>query len=76
MQASLAYALNLEGVTRVVASVVSAAELRAMLAAAHAPRPDLDWASLALPQAAALSRAIHGTGTSPHDDLHRISSAA
>jgi aryl-alcohol dehydrogenase-like predicted oxidoreductase len=76
MQAALSYALNLPGVSSVVASVASAAELRAMLAAAHAPQPDLDWGALALPQAADLSRAMHGTGLSPLDDFGRISSAA
>ena len=76
MQAALAYALNLPGVAAVVASVASAAELRAMLAAAHAPRPDLDWGTLALPQAADLSRALHGTGLTPMDDVRRISTAA
>lgn len=48
MQAALAYALNLPGVASVIASVASAAELRAIVAASHAPRPDLDWAALAL----------------------------
>ena len=43
MQAALAYALSLKGVDKVVASVASAAELRAILAAAHAPCPNLDW---------------------------------
>ena len=50
----------------VVASVASAAELRAILAAAHAPRPDLDWEALALSEPAAIS-----TGS-----LARISNAA
>ena len=44
--------------------------------AAHAPQPDLDWGTLALPEAAELSRALHGTGVSPLDDLRRISNAA
>lgn len=48
MQATLAYTLNLPQVDAVVASVASAAEMRAVLAAAHAPAPDLDWASLQL----------------------------
>ena len=76
MQAALSYALNLPGVTSVIASAASAAELRAMLAAAHAPRPNIDWAALALPQAADLSRTMHGAGRSPLDDFSRISSAA
>ena len=48
MQATLAYAMGLADASAVVASVASAAELRAVLAAAHAPTPDLDWSSLAL----------------------------
>lgn len=48
MQATLAYAMGLKEASAVVASVASAAELRAVLAAAHAPMPDLDWSSLAL----------------------------
>lgn len=66
MQAALGYALSLKGVDKVVASVASAAELRAILAAAHAPCPDLDWASLALEAPAALTA----------DARARISSAA
>lgn len=55
MQATLAYVMGLKEASAVVASVASAAELRAVLAAAHAPMPDLDWSSLALetPTAAA-----------------------
>ncbi len=48
MQATLAYAMGIKEASAVVASVASAAELRAVLAAAHAPMPDLDWSSLAL----------------------------
>ncbi|HEY1224492.1 MAG TPA: aldo/keto reductase [Brevundimonas sp.] len=48
MQATLAYVMGLKEASAVVASVASAAELRAVLAAAHAPMPDLDWSSLAL----------------------------
>ena len=48
MQAMLGYALGLKEASAVVASVASAAELRAILAAAHATTPDLDWSSLAL----------------------------
>ncbi|AQR63264.1 aldo/keto reductase [Brevundimonas sp. LM2] len=66
MQAALAYCLGLPPVTAVVASVASAAELRAVLAAAHAPRPDLDWEELALSEPAAIS-----TGS-----VARISNAA
>ncbi len=55
MQAALAFCLGLPPVAAVIASVASAAELRAVLAAAHAPRPDLDWATLALEEPAALT---------------------
>lgn len=55
MQAALAFALGLPPVGAAIASVASAAELRAILAAAHAPRPDLDWDALALTEPAALS---------------------
>lgn len=48
MQATLAYALGLPEVSAVVASVASAAELRATIAAAHAPAPALDWEALQL----------------------------
>jgi aryl-alcohol dehydrogenase-like predicted oxidoreductase len=65
MQAALAFCLGLPPAAAVVTSVASAAELRAVLAAAHAPRPDLDWEALALQEPAAL------TGS-----RHRISSAA
>lgn len=67
MQATLAYTLNLPQVTAVVASVASAAELRAMLAAAHAPAPALDWEALQLEQPAVLTTA---------GARNRISSAA
>lgn len=55
MQATLAFTLGLEEVSSVVASVASAAELRAVLAAAHASRPDVDWSALALEQPAAIA---------------------
>lgn len=48
MQATLSYALGLPEVTRVIASVASAAELRAVLAAAHAPTPNLNWEAMQL----------------------------
>jgi aryl-alcohol dehydrogenase-like predicted oxidoreductase len=67
MQATLAYALNLPEVTRVIASVASAAELRAVLAAAQAPMPGLDWASLQLEPA---------TGAGSLGRGGRVSSAA
>jgi aryl-alcohol dehydrogenase-like predicted oxidoreductase len=71
MQATLAYALGLPEVSAVVASVASAAELRAVIAAAHAPTPALDWASMQLEPATASAAAgpnSQGRG--------RISSAA
>jgi aryl-alcohol dehydrogenase-like predicted oxidoreductase len=57
MQATLAYALGLPEVSAVVASVASAAELRAVVAAAHAPTPALDWASMQLEPATASAAA-------------------
>lgn len=57
MQAALAYGLMLPGVERVSVGVASAAELRAVLAAVHAPAPELDWTSLALDDPATLSAA-------------------
>jgi aryl-alcohol dehydrogenase-like predicted oxidoreductase len=66
MQAALGYALSLNSVAMVVTSVASAAELRAILAAAHAPCPRLDWAALALDAPAAFAA----------DARARISSAA
>ena len=65
MQATLAYAMNLPEIDTVVASVASAAELRAVIAAAHAPVPSLDWATLQLEPA-----------TMAADSLSRINSAA
>lgn len=66
MQATLAYTLTLPQISAVVASVASAAELRAVLAAAHAPAPNLDWEALQLEQPAAITAGARG----------RISSAA
>lgn len=70
MQAALAFALNLPEASAVVASVASAAELRAVLAAAHAPAPSIDWSALALetPAARSLGQAA--------DIRYRINSAA
>ena len=53
MQATLAYVMGLPEVSAVVASVASAAELRAVVAAANAPTPGLDWAALQLEPATA-----------------------
>lgn len=55
MQAALAFVLGLPPAAHAIVSVASAAELRAILAAAHAPRPDLDWEALALSEPAALT---------------------
>ncbi len=57
MQAALAFCLSLPPAAAVVASVASAAELRAVLAAAHAPRPNLDWEALAIQEPSVLSAA-------------------
>jgi aryl-alcohol dehydrogenase-like predicted oxidoreductase len=54
LQAALAFARSLPEVSVVIVGVGSAAELRAVLAAAHAPTPDLDWSQLALDHAYAL----------------------
>lgn len=70
MQATLAYALGLPEVSAVVASVASAAELRAVVAAAHAPPPALDWAALQLEPAT-----VSAAGSSLYGS-RRISSAA
>jgi D-threo-aldose 1-dehydrogenase len=58
MQAALAFALNLPPAACVIASVASAAELRAILAASCAPKPDLDWDALALSEPAALTARV------------------
>lgn len=54
LQAALAFALARPEASAVVVDVVSAAELRAVLAAAAAPAPHLDWGALALDNALAL----------------------
>ena len=53
MQATLAYVMGLPEVSAVVASVASAAELRAVVAAANVSTPALDWAALQLEPATA-----------------------
>lgn len=59
MQAALAYGLSLPGRPRLIVSVASAAETRAVLAAVHAPAPSLDWAEFDLGGApAAAARAV------------------
>jgi len=54
LQAALAYAQTRPEASAVIVGVTSAAELRAILAAASTPVPDLDWASLALDHPLAL----------------------
>jgi D-threo-aldose 1-dehydrogenase len=65
MQATLAYVQGLPEVSAVIASVASAAELRAVVAAANASTPALDWAALQLEPAT-----VAAAG------LRRVSSAA
>ena len=75
MQAALTFALHLPEVEAVVASVASAAELRAMVAAAHAPLPDLDWSALAIAEPAALTQEVLAASALT-TNYGRISSAA
>jgi aryl-alcohol dehydrogenase-like predicted oxidoreductase len=58
MQAALAFALSLEWARYVIVGVASAAELRAVIAAAAAPTPRLDWSDLGLDDAEALDAAF------------------
>ena len=48
LQAALAFALSRPEAKRIIVGVGSAAELRAILAAAAAPLPELDWDQLAM----------------------------
>lgn len=54
LQAALAYAQTRPEASAVILGVTSAAELRAILAAAATPAPDLDWSALALDHPVAL----------------------
>ncbi len=54
LQAALAFALGRPEASAVVVEAGSAAELKAVIAAASAPAPQLDWSALALDHAAAL----------------------
>jgi aryl-alcohol dehydrogenase-like predicted oxidoreductase len=54
LQAALAYALSRPEASAVMVGVTSAAELRALMAAAAAPAPELDWSELALDHPVAL----------------------
>ncbi|WP_374275549.1 aldo/keto reductase [Brevundimonas sp.] len=51
MQAALAYALGLEHVSVVLIGARSAAELRAVMAAAGQPAPQIDWGAFSLTEA-------------------------
>lgn len=62
MQAALAYCLNLTGVSAVIANVSSSAELRAVIAASHAPAPQIDWQALALEEGPAAIASRLGLG--------------
>ncbi len=53
LQAALSFALQRPEATSVIVGVASAAELRAIIAAAMAPPPRLDWSNLALDDAQA-----------------------
>jgi len=57
LQAALAFALNRPEASAVIVGVSSAAELRAVIAAASAPPPALDWSALGLDDPAALQAA-------------------
>jgi D-threo-aldose 1-dehydrogenase len=70
MQATLAYVMGLPEVSAVIASVASAAELRAVVAAANAQTPALDWAALQLEPATATAAGSNSLGRG------RVSSAA
>jgi aryl-alcohol dehydrogenase-like predicted oxidoreductase len=58
LQAALAFALNRPEASAVIVGVTSAAELRAVLAAAAAPSPALDWGALRLDNSAAFNPQI------------------
>jgi aryl-alcohol dehydrogenase-like predicted oxidoreductase len=57
LQAALAFALNRPEAAAVVVGASTAAELRAVIAAAAAPTPSLDWSSLGLEHPQALRAA-------------------
>ncbi len=54
LQAALAFALGRPEASAVIVEASSAAELKAVIAAASAPAPQLEWSALALDHAAAL----------------------
>jgi aryl-alcohol dehydrogenase-like predicted oxidoreductase len=74
LQAALAYAQTRPEVSDVILGVTSAAELRAILAAAAAPVPDLDWSELALDHPQALDPRRWNEAPRPQPRL--VSSAA
>ncbi len=76
LQAALAYAQTRPGAAAVILGVTSAAELRAILAAAATPVPDLDWAALALDHPVALDPRRWTEAPAPRSNVTRLSSAA
>lgn len=78
LQAALAYAQTRTEASAVILGVTSAAELRAILAAAATPVPDLDWPALALDHPVALDprRWTAEPQAAPTPAAPRLSSAA
>ncbi|NEX94743.1 aldo/keto reductase [Caulobacter sp. 17J65-9] len=73
MQAALAFALDRPEASAAIVGVTSAAELRAVLAAACAPSPKLDWSALALDHPRALDPRLWASAPPPPA---RLSTAA
>ncbi len=76
LQAALAYAQTRPEASAVILGVTSAAELRAILAAAATPVPDLDWTALALDHPVALDPRRWTEAPAPRSNVTRLSSAA
>lgn len=76
LQAALAYAQTRPEASAVILGVTSAAELRAILAAAATPVPDLDWSALALDHPLALDPRRWNEAHAPRSNVTRLSSAA
>ena len=76
LQAALAYAQTRPEASAVILGVTSAAELRAILAAAATPVPDLDWSALALDHPLALDPRRWNEAPAPRSNVTRLSSAA
>jgi aryl-alcohol dehydrogenase-like predicted oxidoreductase len=72
MQAALAFAQTRAEASAVIVGVASAAELRALIAASHAPVPDLDWSALSLDHPVALDPRLWSSAP----DACALSSAA